>query len=192
MDGIIMEDLDDQVIIYLLLEHIGCYNMEALTHLQNGDETAAVLVLMKALAILAAVAQHQSVVLEPQPPPADNQIPEELPNSLTLFNLPPIQSCDTPCFAVAIGNDGTFTLTQGFESAHRILATLTLYHAALAIHRGCSRVNGINRVEMTRSRDLYLACEMSLLEVPELKSVKHNLGASMCHLYAMFDCSAAA
>jgi hypothetical protein len=197
MAAIMRRDRDDHNIIYMLLEHIVCFNTTALEHLRNGDEIAAVVVLRNALAVLAQIARHSSVLLEPRLASGEeNQTPDYFPSSLTMVRLPPIQASypgqDAPCAAVAICDNGAFSLLHGFESAQSVLSALTLYHTALAIHRGCYRVNGIDRIELTRSRDLYQACETSFSHVPELKSVQHILEASIGNLYAMFDCPAAA
>jgi hypothetical protein len=193
MAEVMRRDRDDHNIIYMLLEHIVCYNTTALEHLRNGDEIAAVMVLRNALAVLAQIARHNSVLLDTG---EENQTPDYFPSSLTMVRLPPIQASypgqDAPCAAVAICDNGTFSLIHGFESAQSVLSALTLYHTALAIHRGCYRVNGIDRIELTRSRDLYEASETSFNQVPELKSVQHILEASIGNLYAMFDCPAAA
>jgi hypothetical protein len=192
MDDVMMDDHDDQTITYLLLEHIVCFNMKALEHLRNGEEIAAVVVLTEALALLAIIAQDASISWEAQPEEANSIFP----NTLTMFDLPSVQPSNhqqqVPRFAIAINTNGTFSLIQGLGSAQRILTALTLYHTALAIHRGCSRLDGINRVEITRCRDLYQACEDSLTQVPELKSIKHKLEASIGYFYGMFDCPAAA
>jgi hypothetical protein len=179
--------------MYLLLECIVCFNAQALEHLQNGKEILAVTVLKEALALLAVIARHEAVELA-QPEVADTS--EVFPSSLTLFSLPSIESYNqgqnAPCSAVFISHDGTFSQGHGRRGARRILTALTLYHAALAIHRGCSRVNGMDRRELTRARDLYQAFEMAFVKVPELKPVKHILDTSIGNLYAMFDCPAAA
>jgi hypothetical protein len=180
---------DDQPIAILKFNQVVNFHQRALEHLRNGEETKAVLVLKEGLGLLRTLAALASVE------PESRIAPDVLPCSLSLLSLPlihaSIQGQEAPCVVVSVSVNETLS-PHGLDSALRIVTILTLYHMALAIHRGSCRVNGIRRLQITRSRELYDGCISALPDVPELKQIKSLVDSSIGHLCSMFDCAAAA
>jgi hypothetical protein len=181
---------DEQVFVYLALEQVVSFNQHALAHMLNGNEMVSVRFLEEALALLALIARHEKQEPTAHVVPGGDHDPNSVPYGLALVTF--ARGDEAPCSVLSVIDDGSFTFHHGLEGAQRILTTLVLYHAALAIHRGCCRVDGFNRRELTRSHDLYEVCAATFADAPELNSVKFIMDEGFGKLCAMFDCPAAA
>jgi hypothetical protein len=177
------------------LEHVIHLNQSALVYLQSGDEMMAESILTDALRSLASITRYVDVDGD-----VENRFPMEgfnfLPFGLNLSRLPAIYASavdeGAPCSFLSIIEDGSFSTHHGLGRAITILTAVTMYHTALAIHRGCYRRRCMNRHGLTRSRELYDLCSEKFGNITELKQVKLILDASVGQLYGLFDCSAAA
>jgi hypothetical protein len=189
-------NFDWRVVIYLLLEDVVSLNQQAITFLQDGQEFVAVSILKDALGLLALISRNEGDRGVAHTASGEGHNVESLCSGLRLFSLPPIfnnvNTAEAPGPVVCVLDDGTFSIHHGLENAQEILVGLIVYHMALAIHRGCCRANGIDRLELTRSRDLYDACDSTFANVPMLKPMKFIVDASIGQLLTMFDCPAAA
>jgi hypothetical protein len=189
------EHEDQQLAIFISLEHVVWMNQQAAELLRNGEEVMAASFLKDAVAMLAMISRHE--IEEPafQPDIGHDRTADVLPFGLTISSLPPIDVSvqgQAPSLVVSIIDNGTFALHHGSDVAQSMLVTLTLYHMALAIHRGCCRVNCLHRAELTRCRDLYQLCNASFAFAPEMDIVKYILDANVGQLHSMFDYPAAA
>jgi hypothetical protein len=175
---------------FLALEQIVQLNQQALEYLRTGQESLALAVLQRAVALLAVTAP------EMVDPLTDGADAVTLPPGVALFNLAPIQDPTTgnqvPGTVMSLVDNGSFSLHHGLAGTRKILITVILYHAALSIHRGFCRADCIARLELCRSRDLYQACEASFAHVPELAAIKIVVDHSIGQLHTLFDSAAAA
>jgi hypothetical protein len=189
MDAITSTDhRDGQDAVVSTLEFIVSINQEAIEYLRSGDERMAVVVLKEALSLLSLTARVDGY--PDAPPPEPDEVVDSLPYGLAIFNLP--SDDDTPCAVITTIDNGTFALRHGVRCAERLLTALTLYHIALAIHRGCCPLGSMNRLELPRSNELYQLCGSAFAQAPELRLAKGLLDANIGHLHSMFDCPAAA
>jgi hypothetical protein len=189
MNPIITSRQADQPVANLAIKQVVNLHQQALAHLRDGEETKALFVLKEGLGLLAALTPLSNVEAKPR------IVPDDIFYSLSLLGLPlihtSIQGQEAPCSVISISVNEPLT-PHAVATAQRIVTVLTLYHMALAIHRGSCRVNDIRRLEITRSRELYDACIFALPDVPELTRLKSVVDTSFGHLCSMFDCAAAA
>jgi hypothetical protein len=180
-----------QVAILFTLELVVSLNQQALVCLQNDDEVMASSFLKEALNLLVRIPLQRGDEFSPRTGTGFNVIPDPPLHGLTLLRIPSIRS-EAPSLVVSIVDDGTFSYHHGIANAERILVALTLYHSAMAIHRGCCRTEHPDHLQLIRSRDLYDLCGASVAEIPAMKSLKQMVDFGVGHLCAMFEFPVAA
>jgi hypothetical protein len=192
------DDHDEQqaAVLFGPLEHVVRINQQALELLQNGDEAIATSVLTGALTVLALIARYGEDELDALDWAGDGHPADGLPYGITISRLPNIREVsrarESPCLVLGVTDNGTFSRHHGLGNAQQILSGITLFHMALAIHRGCCRGNAVNRRQVARAWAFYQMADTVFAQVPQLSPVRHIIDTSVGLLCALFDYPVAA